>query len=80
VTLEGKGAPATQAGPGDTFGVFETLGSDRAGLKARVTAPGQALRIDREELFDLLGEHMELLQGLFSAILRFEAEKTMAHA
>jgi AAA family ATP:ADP antiporter len=75
VTLEGDGLATTQAGPGDTVGVFETLGFDRAGWRARVTAPGQALRIDREELFDLLGEHMELLQGLFSALLRFDAEK-----
>jgi CRP-like cAMP-binding protein len=80
VTLEGDGLATVQAGAGDTFGVFETLGSDRAGWKARVTAPGQALRIDREELFDLLGEHMDLLQGLFSALLRFEADKPMVHA
>ncbi len=78
VTLEGAGLSTTKAGPGDTFGVFETLGFERAGWKARVTKPGQALRIDREELFDLLGEHMDLLQGIFSALLRIEAAEPVS--
>ena len=32
-----------------------------------------ALRFDREVLFDLLADHIELLQAMFSAVLRREA-------
>src|SRR3990172_6894174 len=35
---------------------------------ARVVAPGRALQIDREPLFDLLADRMDLLQGVFSAV------------
>jgi hypothetical protein len=33
-----------------------------------VVASGKALQIDREPLFDLLGDRMDLLQGVFSAL------------
>jgi CRP-like cAMP-binding protein len=58
---------------GDTAGVYETLGGERTGSRAQVIQPGAVLRIDREELFDLLADHTALLQGLFSAMLRARA-------
>jgi hypothetical protein len=67
---EAGGAPEA-AGPGDTVGVYETLaGTERTGWRAQVTAPGLALRVDRDALFDLLTDRIELLQGLFSAMMR----------
>jgi CRP-like cAMP-binding protein len=67
------GAPVAAAA-GDTVGVFETLsGADTTGWRAHVTRDTLALRFDREALFDLLADHIELLQAMFSAVLRREA-------
>jgi CRP-like cAMP-binding protein len=64
------GAPLA-AGAGDAVGVYETLsGADTTGWRAHVTHDAVALRIDRERLFDLLADHIGLLQAMFSAVLR----------
>ena len=34
-----------------------------------MTDDGQALRLDHDELFDVLADHIDLLQGLFSGLL-----------
>ena len=75
LTLEPEaGGTPESAGPGDTVGVYETLaGTERTGWRAQVTAPGLALRVDRDALFDLLTDRIELLQGLFSAMMRRQA-------
>jgi hypothetical protein len=61
---------ATTADTGDVIGMYETL----AGVKidATVTAETEAhlLRLDRAALFELLADHTELLQGVFSMLLR----------
>lgn len=56
------------AEPGDTMGIYETLVGITAGCQGRVIEPGVALRLDREELFDVLTTHVGLLRDLFSAI------------
>jgi CRP-like cAMP-binding protein len=67
---EAGGQPQS-AGPGDTVGVYETLvGAERTGWRGHVTQSGVALRVDRDALFDLLTDRIELLQGLFSAMMR----------
>jgi hypothetical protein len=64
------GTPVT-AGAGDCTGVYETLGGlDATGWRGHVTRGGLALRVEREALFDLLADHIDLLQGLFSALQR----------
>ena len=35
-----------------------------------MTRDGQALRLDHDELFDVLADHIDLLQGLFSGLLQ----------
>jgi CRP-like cAMP-binding protein len=66
----GGGTPQT-AGPGDATGIYETLGGlDATGWRGHVTRGGVALRVEREALFDLLADEIDLLQGLFSALLR----------
>jgi CRP-like cAMP-binding protein len=56
---------------GDSIGVYETFGgAESTGWKAHVTRNGFALRVEREALFDLLADHIDLLQGLFSALQR----------
>ena len=64
--------PTLRAGPGDTVGMHEAL----AGTAARSASPrrltvaerGAALRIDHDDLFDLLGQRPDLLQQIFSAL------------
>ena len=65
--------PVARAGPGDAIGVYETLAGLASGtqvekLQLTVTAPGSALQIECEELFDLLGQRPDLLQQIFAAI------------
>ena len=63
-------APPEAATPGDVIGMYETLGGSRFDATVTVTAPGTALRLDHDELFDLLADHTDLLQGIFSALMR----------
>ncbi len=76
ISLESPlGEPPLIAGPNDAVAVYETLAGIPLGRSARVTRKGTALRIGREELFDLLGQRPALLQQLFSALFR-EASST----
>jgi CRP-like cAMP-binding protein len=78
IVLEGElslepmdGGTPLSAGPGDCTGVYETLGGlDQTGWRGHVTRGGVALRVEREALFDLLADQIDLLQGLFSAVQR----------
>jgi CRP-like cAMP-binding protein len=54
--------------PGSAFGVRETLAGASFLESARALTSGRALQIDREPLFDLLSDRMDLLQGIFSAV------------
>jgi CRP-like cAMP-binding protein len=56
--------------PGDAVGIHETLAGTPMVRHARVSKPGTALRIDAEDLLDLLSQRPELLQQLFRACLR----------
>ncbi len=60
-------APAI-ANPGDTIGIVETLGGRRTEERAEVVESGAALRIDREALFDLLSDRIDLLRGLLGVV------------
>ncbi|HYE88143.1 MAG TPA: MFS transporter [Vicinamibacterales bacterium] len=75
VVLSGslKVESATQRGTastGDVIGMYETLAG--LPLDATVTATTDAtlLRINRTALFDVLADHTDLLQGVFSLLLR----------
>jgi HEAT repeat protein/CRP-like cAMP-binding protein len=70
VRLEADAAAPLTAGPGSTIGVAETLAGVSLGRRATVTGAGQALRLDHDELFDVLADHIDLLQGLFSGLLQ----------
>jgi len=64
--------PALRAEPGDVVGMHEALAGtvDGAAGPRRLTVAesGAALRIDRDDLFDLLGQRPDLLQQIFSAL------------
>jgi AAA family ATP:ADP antiporter len=64
------GAPALVAGPNDVIGLHETLAGLRLTRHARVSRAGTALRMDRDDLFDLLAQRPDLLRQLFSSLVR----------
>jgi CRP-like cAMP-binding protein len=65
-----EGNNPRSAVPGDALGIYETLAGSSMGFRVLVKQPGTALQIGREELFELLGNHVDLTQGLFSALLQ----------
>jgi hypothetical protein len=56
-------------GPGRTVFVAETLAGAMPRYRATVTREGHALRLDHDELFEVLADHTDLLQGVFSGVL-----------
>jgi ATP/ADP translocase/CRP-like cAMP-binding protein/HEAT repeat protein len=68
LNVDGAAGPET-ADTGDVIGLYETLAG--SGLGATVTAMTESrlLRIDRGGLFELLADHTDLLQGVFSMLL-----------
>ena len=73
IRLDASGADLIEAGPGATIGIAETLAGVSLGRRATVSQPGHALRIDRSELLDVVEDHVDLLQGIFSGLLRSRA-------
>jgi CRP-like cAMP-binding protein len=69
INVEPPGASPESARPGDVIGMYETLAGARFTASAAATAPAQLLRIDRGALFELLADHTDLLQGIFSILL-----------
>jgi len=70
VRLEADGTDPIDAGPRATIGVAETVAGVSIGRRAQVIREGHALRIDRQELLEVLADHIDLLQGIFSGLLR----------
>ncbi len=67
---------------GDIIGSLCMLSGRRLNYSAAVLKNGFALRIDREDLFDLLGERPDLLSQLFEGMFRIgsDAERAPARA
>jgi CRP-like cAMP-binding protein len=71
VTLESStGQPAATARGGDTIGSAATMAGRNVGRSARVVRDGLALKIDREDLFDVLAERPDLLRQMFAGLFR----------
>jgi AAA family ATP:ADP antiporter len=70
IVLEFAHAVPVVVSAGSTLGVAETLAGIASGWTARVTRDGRALRLDREPLFNLLGDDVALMQGVFSSVMR----------
>jgi CRP-like cAMP-binding protein len=73
-----EGADASSAGAGDVFGVINTMAGRQLGLSATVRKAGVALRIERDDLFALLGERPELLRQMFSGLFSAETAPSLA--
>jgi HEAT repeat protein/CRP-like cAMP-binding protein len=73
VALEERASGRTlAAGAGDTIGSRCTIGGTPLGMTAEVVRGGLALRVDRDELFELLGERPDLLRQLFAGMFAME--------
>jgi CRP-like cAMP-binding protein len=70
LSIESRGESAVTAGPSDVIGIYETLAGMNFEFRARVEREGIALRIDREDLFDLLSQRSALLRQVFGALFR----------
>jgi CRP-like cAMP-binding protein len=58
---------------GDTIGSFSALAGPRVGRDATVTKSGVALCIDRDDLFEMLGDRPEMLRQLFAGVMELSA-------
>ena len=67
--IEGPGESHT-ADTGDVIGMYETLAGSALGATVTAITESRLLRIDRGGLFELLADHTDLLQGIFSMLLR----------
>jgi len=61
---------AVVARRGDVVGLYETLAGLPLGRRQVALTSGTALRIQREDLFDLMGQRQTLLQQLLGALFR----------
>ena len=69
-TLKVEGAAGPQvADTGDVIGLYETLAGSGMGATVTAISESRLLRIDRGGLFELLADHTDLLQGIFSMLL-----------
>ena len=71
--VEVPGTEPLTARTGDAVGLYETLADMRFEARVTVAEAGVALRIDDRDLFDVLAADVELLQGLFRALLAVES-------
>jgi len=70
------GQPPAAARGGDVVGSVNTMAGKSLGRSAKVVKPGVALKIGREDLFDLLGERPELLRQMFAGMFKRERPLT----
>jgi hypothetical protein len=70
LSIEGRAESQIIAGASDVIGIYETLAGIDFEFHARVRKDGLALRIDREDLFDLLVQRSALLRQVFGALFR----------
>jgi ATP:ADP antiporter, AAA family len=66
------GAPPVKASAGDVIGALNTMARSSLGRSAEVIRPGVALRLNRDALFEVLGERPELLRQMFAGFFRME--------
>ena len=71
VALTGSaGAADIVARAGDIIGSYGTMSGHAIGLPAEVRRGGIALRVERDDLFELLGERPELLRQMFEGMFK----------
>ncbi|HUF47709.1 MAG TPA: Npt1/Npt2 family nucleotide transporter [Vicinamibacterales bacterium] len=79
IRLEPDEGPPVTAAAGSTIGIAETLTRMPVGRRVVAAGPVWALRIDPDELFDVLTDHSDLLQSVFSSVIRGPAAEARRH-
>ncbi|HET9268418.1 MAG TPA: MFS transporter [Vicinamibacterales bacterium] len=77
LSLEAEGRPPETAGPGSVLGVVGTLAGSPWRRRGVADRPGRALRLGRDDLFDVLTDHADLLQGLFGAVWDLQSSRPL---
>jgi AAA family ATP:ADP antiporter len=72
IRLDLPGRDPLIARAGDAIGLYETLADMHFEATVTATDAGAVLRIDDRDLFDMLSADVELLQGMFRALLAVE--------
>jgi len=80
LSLEVEGAAPLAADAGDAVGTYETLAGVALGRKVVATSQGAVLRIDADDLFDVVGQRPLLMSSLFTALLGARSETAPAAA
>jgi len=70
VRLESPDRPPILLPKGTTFGVADTLAGTPSGWRAVAAMNGRVLRLDRDDLFGVMADHVDLMQSLFAEALR----------
>jgi AAA family ATP:ADP antiporter len=73
VTIAAEGSAPDVAEGGDVVGMYEALSGRFMTSQGTIAAAGSALRIDRNDLFELMADNIPLLQGIFSGLLHASA-------
>jgi CRP-like cAMP-binding protein len=69
-----EGEPIAAAS-GDVLGVDEALVGRTMGWRGRVTTPGKALKIERQDLIESLAVHPDLLEGIFGTLFQTASDE-----
>jgi CRP-like cAMP-binding protein len=64
------------AAVGDVIGIPTALGGRVASIRVEALSDGEAIYFFRTELFELLADHIDLLQAVYSALLRLPGRST----
>ena len=80
VSVEDVEGRQLTARAGDIIGSLSMLSGQPVGRSASVLRSGIALRIDRDDLFDLLGQRPELMRQLFEGMFAVAAEPAGAQS
>jgi ATP:ADP antiporter, AAA family len=80
VSMEDREGRQLTARPGDIIGSLSMLSGHPIGRSADVLRSGMALRIDRDDLFDLLGQRPELMRQLFEGMFAVGPEAAGAQS
>jgi CRP-like cAMP-binding protein len=75
---DGPETPPLTARGGEVIGSLEVMSGRSLGLTAEVVEAGTALRLDRDDLYALLGERPELLRQIFSSMFRVDTARLSA--
>jgi CRP-like cAMP-binding protein len=68
IELSPESSPSQRIDGGAVIGMRETLAGAAFSATARALSPGTVLQIEREPLFEVLADRMDLLHGIFSAV------------